>query len=96
MSDSEPTNRPDARHRDGNALAGELTEILGFDPTATVLTCAACGRAAVFAEQPMYSGPGDVLRCGGCAAVVARVVRTPTDVWLDLRGARSWRIPLGS
>jgi hypothetical protein len=43
----------------------------------------------------VYSaGLGEVLRCWHCAAVVARVVRTPTDVRPDLRGARAWRIGL--
>jgi hypothetical protein len=28
--------------------------------------------------------------------VLARLVRTPTDAWLDLRGARSVRIPLAA
>jgi hypothetical protein len=31
---------------------------------------------------------GVVVRCPGCDAVVLRVVRTPTKVWLDLTGAR--------
>jgi hypothetical protein len=33
-----------------------------------------------------------VVRCPGCGHLLARLVRTPTDVWLDLRGAQSWRI----
>lgn len=81
----------------GVDTAADYALVLGIDPTATVLTCAGCGRPAAFAEQPVYpGGPGEVVRCRHCADVVARVVRTPTDVWLDLRGARSWRIPLDS
>jgi hypothetical protein len=33
------------------------------------------------------------VRCRGCDHVLARLVQTPTDVRLDLRGALSWRIP---
>jgi hypothetical protein len=33
-----------------------------------------------------------VVRCPGCDHVLVRLVQTPTDVWLDLRGAQSWRI----
>lgn len=35
-----------------------------------------------------------MVRCPGCEDILARLVRTPTDVWLDLRGAWSWRIPI--
>ena len=82
-------------HVDGNAAAGAFTEVLGFDVTTAALTCAGCGRIAAFAESHVYNrGPGIVVRCPGCQAVLARLVRTPTDMWLDLGGAQSWRIPI--
>ena len=81
-------------HLDGNAVAGAFAEVFGFDVTTATLTCAGCGRVGVFAESHVYQrAPGIVERCPGCDHVLARLVQTPTDVWLDLRGAQSWRIP---
>jgi Family of unknown function (DUF6510) len=80
---------------DGNAMAGLFAETFGIDVTTATVTCAACGDAGRFAETKVYEGgPGSVARCRRCEAVLARLVRTPADVWLDLRGARSLRVPL--
>lgn len=80
--------------RDGNALGGVFGEVFSVDLTVAVVTCDGCGRSGPFAEGRVYDrGPGAVMRCPGCDAILARVVRTPTDVWLDLRGATSVRIP---
>ncbi|WP_431432740.1 DUF6510 family protein [Actinophytocola sp.] len=81
---------------DGNGAGGPFGEALGIDVTTTVLTCAHCGRASLFAETHVYAGAGLVVRCPGCTSVLARLVRTPTDAWLDLRGALSVRIPLAA
>jgi hypothetical protein len=82
-------------HVVGNAAAGAFAEVLGCDVTAATLTCAGCGRVGVFAETPVYHrAPGIVVRCPDCDNVVARLVRTPTDVWLELCGAQCWRIPV--
>ena len=82
-------------HVDGNAAAGAFADVLGLDVTTATLTCAGCGRAVVFAESHVYyRGPGIVVRCPGCDHILARLSQTPTDVWLDLRGAHSWRVPL--
>ena len=79
---------------DGNAAAGAFEEVLGFDVTTAVLTCDGCGRVGAFAESHIFrSAPGIVVRCPGCDHVLARLMQTPTDVWLDLRGAQSWRVP---
>lgn len=84
-------------HVDGNAAAGAFGDVLGFDVTTATLTCAGCGRVEPFAESDVYHrGPGIVVRCRGCDRVLARLVQTRTDVWLDLRGAESWRIPLSA
>ena len=54
-------------------------------------------NAAPFAEHRAYDrAPGMVLRCASCEQVTARLVRAPQEVWLDLSGARSWRIPLAA
>ena len=82
-------------HVDGNAAAGAFADVLGFDATTATLTCAGCDRVTAFAESHVYHrGPGIVVRCPGCDHVLARLVQTPTDVWLDLHGAQSWRIRL--
>ena len=81
-------------HTDGNGAGGPFGEALGIDATTAVLTCARCARRSRFAETRVYDGAGLVSRCPGCESVLARLVRTPTDAWLDLRGARSVRVPL--
>jgi hypothetical protein len=35
-----------------------------------------------------------VLRCPGCDHLLARVVETRTEIWLELSGSASWRFPL--
>jgi hypothetical protein len=82
-------------HVDGNAAAGAFTHVLGFDVTTATLTCAGCDHIAPFAETHVYQrAPGIVVRCPSCYHVLARLTQTPNDVWLDLRGAQSWRIPV--
>jgi ribosomal protein S27E len=82
-------------HVDGNAAGGAFADVLGFDVTTAMLTCAGCGRVGAFAESHVYHrAPGIVVRCPGCGDVLARLVQTPTDVWLDFRGASSWRVPI--
>jgi ribosomal protein S27E len=86
---SEPT------HVDGNAAGGAFGAVLGFDVTTAMLACAGCGRVAAFAESHVYDrGPGIVVRCAACSEVLAKLVQTPTNVWLDFRGASSWRVPI--
>jgi hypothetical protein len=73
---------------DGNAVAGEMEELLGSDMTAALHRCANCGNLGALATLRAYTGgPGTVLRCSICREVVIRLVRTPTATYLDLRGA---------
>ncbi|MGD1238325.1 DUF6510 family protein [Mycobacterium seoulense] len=82
-------------HVDGNAVGGAFADVLGFDVTTAMLTCAGCGHVGAFAESHVYlRGPGIVVRCPNCGDILVQLVQTPTDVWLDLRGAQSWRIPI--
>jgi hypothetical protein len=82
---------------DGNAAAGSFAGIFGADLTNVTVTCGGCRAAAAFAEQRAFlTGPGTVLRCPGCDHVLARVVETPTEFWLDLSGSSSWRFPLSA
>jgi len=76
---------------DGNAAAGEFAGILAGDPTIATVRCGDCGAAQAFGQLHAYmGGPGTVLRCRECEAMVARVARTPRGTWLDLSGSSSW------
>jgi hypothetical protein len=75
---------------DGNAAAGVLHEVFGFEVTAAVGTCAGCGTAAAIGSLVAYlHAPGVVLRCRGCESVMIRVVRAGARCWLDLHGVRA-------
>ncbi|QNE17141.1 hypothetical protein F1D05_03490 [Kribbella qitaiheensis] len=78
---------------DGNAAAGALREVFAVDITAAIGQCDGCGRTGVFAEARVYlDAPGMVARCSGCDGVLLRVVNTPTDTYLDLRGLTYLRL----
>jgi hypothetical protein len=78
---------------DGNAAAGMLNEVFAVDITAAIGQCNGCGRTGVFAETRVYlDAPGMVARCRGCDNVLIRVVTTPTDTYLDLRGLTYLRL----
>lgn len=80
---------------DGNAMAGPLAEVFGVDFTAVRGTCASCGFTATVATLRVYQqAPGLVARCPSCEEVVLRLVRTPTEAWIDFRGARCLRVAL--
>jgi hypothetical protein len=82
----------DEARLDGNAAAGPFGEIFGRDITSATVTCGGCHASAVFAEQRAFlGGPGTVLRCPGCDHLLARVVETRTELWLEMRGSASWR-----
>jgi Family of unknown function (DUF6510) len=56
---------------DGNAAAGILRDVFGFEVTAAVGQCEHCGRRAPVAEAASYvRGPGVVLRCRTCTSVL--------------------------
>ena len=78
----------DALRLDGNAAAGILSEIFVPDLTTARATCAHCGAAREMGALLVYAhGMGTVVRCPSCDAIVLRVARTGTRVWLDARGA---------
>ena len=85
---TEPTDRT----LDGNAAAGPFAQIFGTDVTTVVVTCAGCHASAPFAEQAAFlDAPGTVLRCPGCDHLLARVVETRSELWLEMSGSSSWR-----
>jgi Family of unknown function (DUF6510) len=77
----------DDSHLDGNAAAGPLSEIFALELTAARFTCAGCGRREALGAAPLYeSGPGTVVRCPGCSAVLLRYARVRGELVLDLSG----------
>jgi hypothetical protein len=79
----------DALRLDGNAAAGILSEIFAVDLTAARAMCANCGATRAVGALLVYAhGMGTVVRCPSCDAVVLRVGRTPTQLWLEATGAR--------
>jgi len=84
-------------YEDGNALAGPLSEIFTVDLTSATVRCVHCGMAGPVATLRVYTrAPGLVARCSGCEEVVLRLVRTPDEAWLDLRGTVALRVPVGT
>ena len=74
---------------DGNAAAGILSEVFVPDITTARATCANCGAIRALGALLVYAhGMGMVVRCPSCDAVVLRVARTRTRLWLDAMGAR--------
>jgi Family of unknown function (DUF6510) len=79
----------DALRLDGNAAAGILSEVFVPDLTTAHATCAGCGTTRALGALLVYAhGMGTVIRCPDCEAVVLRVARTPTRLWLDPSGTR--------
>jgi hypothetical protein len=79
---------------DGSAVAGQFAEVFAADVSSVTVTCGGCNAPAAFAEQQAFvAGPGTVIRCPGCDHIVARLVQTPDEIWLELRGSSSWRFP---
>jgi hypothetical protein len=72
---------------DGNAAAGELSNLFAMDVTAAEGQCAHCGAKRRFAEAHVYMrGPGIVARCAVCEHVLLRLASFRQRVFLDVRG----------
>ena len=79
-------------HLDGNAAAGELSEVFALDVTTAVATCAGCGVTGPVAAAMVYeAGMGTVLRCPDCDSVLLRVVRARGEIRMEMRGVRVLR-----
>jgi hypothetical protein len=82
---------------DGNAVAGLMQQIFGRDMTMARTRCAGCAsEAAMGALVAFVRGPGVVLRCPACRAMIARIVETPAAVYIDARGATYMRMEVGT
>jgi hypothetical protein len=79
---------------DGNAVAGDLAEMFGFEMTASAHRCAHCGNVGAMGTLLAWThGPGVTLRCCICREVVVRIVRTPSRTLVDVSGAAYLEIP---
>ena len=81
-------------HLDGNAAAGELSEVYALDVTMAVSTCAGCGETGPVAQAMLYETRMDsVLRCPACDSVLLRYVRGGGELRLEMRGVTvlRWR-----
>jgi uncharacterized protein DUF6510 len=82
--------KEDVLRVDGNAAAGIFSELFVPDLTDARAKCAGCGTTRTIGALMVYAhGMGTVVRCPGCDAVVLRIARTPTHLWLDATGATS-------
>jgi hypothetical protein len=54
--------------------------------------CAACGRHAPLADNPVTLADQLQVRCQGCGTVLAEVRSSPHSSWLDVRGIRGLRL----
>jgi hypothetical protein len=73
----------------GNAAAGVLAEVFTAEATSAEVTCAGCGARGAIGTVLVYEGgPGTVLRCPACDAVLMRFARVRGRLVADLRGAR--------
>ena len=62
---------------DGNALAGMLADLLGFEMTVERGGCAGCGAVNQL---------GALACCPTCGQLLLRIVRCVARLWLDLLG----------
>jgi Family of unknown function (DUF6510) len=72
---------------DGNAIAGTLVAVFETELTTAIGVCASCEGRSLVGEFAVYlRGPGTVVRCGRCAAVVMVIVDAHGVNCVDLRG----------
>ena len=79
-----------AQRVDGNALAGELSEVFSQDVTVARLACGGCGAVEQLGADHAYiQAPGMVLRCCHCDHVLMVMVRADDRLRVSLAGS-SW------
>jgi len=72
---------------DGNRAAGLLQEVFGTEMTTAVVTCASCRAVAPLGESVVYAGgPGTVIRCRSCTAVLVVITQIRGMSCVDLMG----------
>jgi hypothetical protein len=64
--------------------------VFGAEMTTAVATCGSCGAARPVAELTVYMpGPGTVVRCRSCEAMLMTFVRVRGVTCVDLEGLAS-------
>jgi hypothetical protein len=78
---------------DGNVLAGALSDVFAFEPTATWGRCEACSDVAVLGQAVVYGHPmGFVARCRNCDNVLVVVVEHDGHTSFGMRGLQWMRV----
>ncbi len=78
---------------DGNAVAGQLQEVLGAEMTSNPARCAHCGRVSMLGALLLFGGAmGNVLRCPWCQGMMMRIVARREALWLDMQGISHLRL----
>ena len=72
---------------DGNAIAGTLVAVFGAELTTAIGACASCGKRSLVGEFAVYlRGPGTVVRCRHCTALVLVLVDVVGQLLFGLVG----------
>jgi NAD-dependent SIR2 family protein deacetylase len=79
-------------HLDGNAAAGDFSEVFTLEATSATATCASCGATGPMARAMLYeTGIGTVLRCPDCDSVLMRLVHARGEILMEMRGIKMLR-----
>jgi hypothetical protein len=79
---------------DGNAIAGILIDVFGAEMTLAPVACASCGSTGAMGRLWAFvESPGYVIRCPDCQGIILRMTVTPSEIYLDARGASYLCIP---
>jgi uncharacterized protein DUF6510 len=74
---------------DGNAIGGMLYHVFGREMTMAQAECGGCGARRPLAECEVYlGGPGVVVRCRSCHAMMMVLVEVRGITCVDLGGVR--------
>jgi hypothetical protein len=80
---------------DGNAIGGLLHEVFGTDMTDAGTICATCGATGPVAGTIVYlRGPGTVVRCRNCSAMLMVISQIRGMSCVDLGGLAALNRPL--
>lgn len=79
-------------HLDGNSIAGTLEVLFGHEMTEALGVCGECGARHQVGELHVYLAAGIVVRCPDCEAVLIRIVESPEQTWISLRGVSSLQL----
>jgi hypothetical protein len=74
---------------DGNALAGELSEVFSQEMTVARVACGGCGAVEQLGADHAYiQAPGMVLRCYHCDNVLLVMVRAGDRLRVSFAGTK--------